>query len=48
VVECGKTGKVEYPDDRFDLIWTVPWPYEEIVKVNSESVPGLDNGKGTN
>lgn len=28
-------------DDRFDLIWTDPWPYDEIA-FTSEECPGLD------
>jgi hypothetical protein len=35
---------IEYPDDRFDLIWTVVKPYDEIVAVSSEDIPGLDDG----
>lgn len=38
--------KIEYPGDRFDLIWTVVKPYDEIVAVTSESVPGLDGVGG--
>ncbi|RDW85142.1 hypothetical protein BP6252_02732 [Coleophoma cylindrospora] len=44
----GFTGRpdcqVVYPDDRFDLIWTVSEPYTEISQVESEDVPGLDGG----
>jgi hypothetical protein len=39
----GWTGPVDYPDDRFDLIWTVPSPYDEIVSITSEGVQGLDS-----
>jgi hypothetical protein len=39
----GWQGEVKYPDDRFELIWTVPAPYTEIVSVTSENVPELDN-----
>jgi hypothetical protein len=39
----GWHGKVEYPDDRFDIIWVVPPPWKEIVEVLSEGVPGLDD-----
>lgn len=35
--------KIEYPSDRFDIIWTVAKPYDEIVAVTSEAVPGLDD-----
>lgn len=37
------TSEALYPDDRFDLIWTVPAPYTSIASVTSEGVPGLDN-----
>jgi len=36
--------KIEYPGDRFDIIWTVVKPYDEIVAVTSEGVQGLDDG----
>ena len=38
----GWTGPVVYPGDRFDLIWTIKKPYDEIDSVTSEGVPGLD------
>ena len=38
----GEDGKIAYPDDRFDLIWTVPPPYTLIESVVSEGMPGLD------
>ncbi|KAI9763552.1 MAG: hypothetical protein M1839_006378 [Geoglossum umbratile] len=41
----GVKGEVKYPDDRFDLIWTVPAPYKEIESVTSENIPGLDDGR---
>jgi hypothetical protein len=40
----GASGKVNYPGDRFDLIWTIRNPYEEIESVTSEDIPGLDDG----
>jgi hypothetical protein len=40
--------KVEYPHKRFDLIWVIPSPYTEIISVQSEQVPGLDDGKSPN
>ena len=44
--DCGWAGiPIEYPRKRFDLIWVVPQPYTEIVRVESEQVPGLDDGK---
>jgi hypothetical protein len=39
---------VEYPHKRFDLIWEVPPPYTKIKTVQSEQVPGLDDGKTPN
>ncbi|KAK7757477.1 hypothetical protein SLS62_000492 [Diatrype stigma] len=38
----GAKGVDSYPDDRFDLIWTIPYDYEEIDSVTSENCPGLD------
>jgi hypothetical protein len=38
----GWTGPIDYPGERFDLIWTVKKPYEEIDSVTSEGVPGID------
>jgi hypothetical protein len=46
--DSGWEGKVKYPDDRFDLIWVVPPPWEEITEVKSEEVPGLDDKFITN
>ncbi|KAI9857118.1 MAG: hypothetical protein M1813_008609 [Trichoglossum hirsutum] len=43
--DSGASGKVKYPDDRFDLIWTVGPPYKEIERVESEGIPGLDDGR---
>ncbi|CAG9989612.1 unnamed protein product [Clonostachys byssicola] len=31
-----------YPEDRYDLIWTVPSPYDEITAETSENCRGLD------
>jgi len=39
----GVKGKVEYPGDRFDLIWKVEKPYNHIESTNSEETP-LDVG----
>lgn len=36
-------GKIEYPDDRFDIIWTIKKPYDKIDSVTSEDVKGLDD-----
>lgn len=41
-VEAG-TKRIRYPDDRFDLIWEVRYPYTEIASVRSEGVPELDD-----
>jgi hypothetical protein len=32
----GWSGKLQYPDSRFDLIWVAPAPYDEITQVLSE------------
>jgi hypothetical protein len=45
--ESGWRGPVEYPDERFDLIWVVPPPYSQISRVEGEQVPVLDDGKST-
>jgi hypothetical protein len=36
-------GHITYPDDKFDIIWRVDQPYNEIDWVGSENIPGLDN-----
>jgi len=33
----------KYPDDRFDLIWTLEYPYNTINSITSEHCPGLDD-----
>ncbi|RYP51344.1 hypothetical protein DL768_003348 [Monosporascus sp. mg162] len=38
----GAKGVKDYPDDRFDLVWTLPYDYKEIVSIESENCPGLD------
>lgn len=38
----GWSGKVQYPDSRFDLVWVAPAPYDEITQVLTEDTPGLD------
>ncbi|KAH1497074.1 hypothetical protein LV164_000555 [Aspergillus fumigatus] len=42
VEELGSDHVPEYPEDRFDLIWTLPFPYDNITDVRSEGCPGLD------
>jgi hypothetical protein len=37
----GWLGKAEYPGSRFDLVWVVPAPYDEITQVLSEDTPGF-------
>lgn len=32
-----------YPDDRYDLIWTVPYDWTEITAETSEDCAGLDD-----
>jgi hypothetical protein len=34
--KCEWTGEIAYPKQRFDLIWVVPPPYDEIALVESE------------
>ncbi|KAF7597502.1 hypothetical protein BBP40_003749 [Aspergillus hancockii] len=38
----GSENPVEYPEDRFDLMWTIPFPYSNITDIRSEECPGLD------
>ncbi|CAL5867352.1 uncharacterized protein PFLUO_LOCUS1568 [Penicillium psychrofluorescens] len=37
---------LEYPSNRFDLIWTTPYPYNNITDVRDEECPGLDVAAG--
>lgn len=39
----GASDVENYPEDHFDLIWTLPPDYKEIESVISENCPGLDN-----
>lgn len=41
----GWSGPIDYPDDRFDLIWTMSSPYQVIDSVTSEGIPGLDSAR---
>ncbi|KAK1141264.1 hypothetical protein N8T08_009303 [Aspergillus melleus] len=40
--ELGVEDPPEYPEDRFDLIWTIPFPYDKITDIRSEACPDLD------
>ncbi|KAJ5266548.1 hypothetical protein N7478_009356 [Penicillium angulare] len=42
VEALGNEDAPEYPDDRFDLIWTISYPYNDITEIVSEKCPGLD------
>ncbi|OJJ29795.1 hypothetical protein ASPWEDRAFT_46559 [Aspergillus wentii DTO 134E9] len=42
VEELGDDDAPDYPDDRFDVIWTDPSPYSDITDKTSEKCPGLD------
>ncbi|KAJ6015160.1 hypothetical protein N7540_009751 [Penicillium herquei] len=42
VEELGYEDAPNYPDDRYDLIWTDPYPYTDITEIISEKCPGLD------
>jgi len=33
----------EYPENRFDVIWTIEAPYDKISTITSEHCPGLDD-----
>ncbi|KAL4928175.1 putative phosphoglycerate mutase family protein [Aspergillus undulatus] len=43
IEELGADDAPEYPSDSYDLIWTDPAPYTEIISETSEQCPGLDN-----
>ncbi|KAJ5247680.1 phosphoglycerate mutase family protein [Penicillium chermesinum] len=40
--ELGFEDAPLYPDDRYDLIWTDPYPYTRFADISSENCPGLD------
>lgn len=42
VEELGAKDIDNYPEESYDLIWTIPPPYEDITSVTSEQCPGLD------
>jgi len=39
----GVQGAPVYPEDRFDVIWTVDTPYTQITSITSEHCPGIDD-----
>jgi len=39
----GVQNAPEYPDDRFDVIWTIDPPYDQITSKTSEHCPGIDD-----
>ncbi|CAJ2512067.1 Uu.00g076920.m01.CDS01 [Anthostomella pinea] len=41
--ELGADDVDDYPDDSYDLIWTAPYDYSEIVSITSENCPALDD-----
>ncbi|KAJ5203624.1 uncharacterized protein N7498_004503 [Penicillium cinerascens] len=43
IEDLGDHDAPVYPDDRFDLIWSDPSPYNKISDETSERCPGLDN-----
>ncbi|KAJ9296734.1 hypothetical protein DTO271G3_4933 [Paecilomyces variotii] len=43
VDKLGDDNAPTYPDDRYDIIWTDPSPYDSITSQTSENCPGLDN-----
>ncbi|KAJ5760232.1 hypothetical protein N7520_007388 [Penicillium odoratum] len=42
----GVTHRVKYPKKRFDIMWTLPYPYTEITEIESEGCYGLDDNPG--
>ena len=47
VEELGAKDIQKYPEERFDLIWTIPPPYKDITNAEisnaaSQNCPGLD------
>lgn len=41
--ELGVDDADNYPEGSYDVIWTIPSPYEEIKDEISENCPGLDD-----
>ena len=33
--------------NRYDLVWTIPYPYTRVTEIWSEKCPGLDYGIGS-
>ncbi|KAL4896511.1 hypothetical protein BDV59DRAFT_198878 [Aspergillus ambiguus] len=42
--KLGDSKAPAYPEERFDLIWDVPYPYQNITGMRSEECPELDSG----
>ncbi|KAJ5672259.1 hypothetical protein N7507_001386 [Penicillium longicatenatum] len=38
----GVKHHVKYPKKRYDIMWTIPHPYNRVTEVQSEHCPGLD------
>ncbi|KAJ5947168.1 hypothetical protein N7466_000183 [Penicillium verhagenii] len=38
----GVENGAKYPKHRFDIIWTIPYPYDQLTEIKSENCPGLD------
>ncbi|KAJ5691886.1 hypothetical protein N7462_001309 [Penicillium macrosclerotiorum] len=43
VKKLGDDDAPDYPDDRYDIIWTDPSPYDDITSETSENCAGLDS-----
>lgn len=41
-VSCGCKVQVLMLSGSYDLIWTIPYPYDRVTEVKSEDCPGLD------
>ncbi|THC98333.1 hypothetical protein EYZ11_002194 [Aspergillus tanneri] len=48
VKDLGYEDPPEYPEDRYDLIWTLPFPYDNITDIRSEGCPDLDKPTALN
>ncbi|PYH46144.1 putative 60S ribosome biogenesis protein Rrp14 [Aspergillus saccharolyticus JOP 1030-1] len=43
VSALGSENPPVYPEERFDLIWTIPWPFDNVTRIESEGCFGLDD-----